>query len=393
MIKIAHIGDIHWGLGYPGPSPQSRFDDICRIMDWSADRIIEERCDLVLVAGDMYKDNRVFLDRASIEIKACISWLRKFSAAKILVVIISGTPSHDPVSAYELIEEMQINDVIIKTKPSIVPIWIDDEPINIACLPGMNRSSLVTQDEYRNMSPHQIHQVMSDRITQICHGLLSQCKEQEDTAVNILLSHITFDKADKGFQDLLMQHEPVLAAEAIDGFDLVSLGHIHRPQRVGNVFYCGSPERLSFNDEEIVPGFWIYEVDGGISSRFIETPARNYITECWEEWTVKGFIEGHKPGPGFKDAIARLKYVCDEATAKLLDRKALERALYDAGAYFVAEIKADIQRTDRVRDQEVTKSMNPSEALQKWAEQQETPPEEISVLQSMTAGLMEEVAS
>ena len=61
-IKIAHISDIHQGLGYPGPSPSSRFDDINRNLDWTADRLVTEKIDLCLIAGDMFKDAKVMLD-------------------------------------------------------------------------------------------------------------------------------------------------------------------------------------------------------------------------------------------------------------------------------------------------------------------------------------------
>lgn len=390
-MRIAHLGDVHWGLGYPGPSPQSRFDDITRVMDWVADQIIAEQCDLVLFAGDAFKDARVFLDRASVEIKAFAYWLRKVTVAGIPVIAISGTPSHDAISAYRLIQEMQIPGVTILTEPGVV--WHDG--LFIACLPGMNRSTLVTQEDYRNLPPHIIHQMMTDKITESCQELRAQC---EGPAV--LLAHLTYDLADKGFEDVLMQHEPVLTQEAVQGFDLVCLGHIHRPQQNGNVFYCGSPERLSFNDEQVTPGFWIHELNPAmfnltahpIKSRFIETPARPFVTATWEDWVVEGFIKGRKPGPGFKDAVVRLRYSCSEELAKQLDRKSLERALYEAGAYYVAEIKADIQRVDRARDQEVTEALGPVEALARWARQQDMPDEEIVALQAMTAGLLEEVA-
>jgi exonuclease SbcD len=89
-MKIAHVADSHWGLGYPGPDAYSRFDDIIRSMDFVADQIIAEHCELVLFAGDAFKDARVFLDRASIEISAFVAWLRKLSKAGIKVVVISG---------------------------------------------------------------------------------------------------------------------------------------------------------------------------------------------------------------------------------------------------------------------------------------------------------------
>lgn len=408
-MKIAHIGDIHWGLNYPGPNPESRFNDITRTMDWAADRIIEEACDLVLVAGDCFKDNRVFLDRASVEIKILASWIRKLSDAGIHVVIISGTPSHDPVSAYELVKEFAIPGVEIYTEPETTFF----EGISIACLPGVNRSDLVTQEEYRTLPPHVIHQIMTDKITETCQQLLSQC---ECGCPSILMTHMSYDMADKGFEDVLMQHEAVLTQEAVQGFDLVCLGHIHRPQQNGNVFYCGSPERLSFNDEGIDAGFWIHEIEQAsitgttgftlygnkyyIDSQFIETPARRFVTEKLNEIAVQFVVDGslcwdwteeddEKHGPPIKDAIVRVHYTCGEELAKQLNRKSLEKTLYDAGAFYVAEIKADIQRQDRARDEEVTESMGPVEAIGRWGEQQETPPEEIAALQSMTAELLE----
>lgn len=391
-LRIAHTGDIHFGLNYPGPTPESRFNDITRTMDWAADRIIEERCDLVLVAGDCFKDNRVFLDRASVEIRALVAWLRKLSVEGIPVVMISGTPSHDPVSAYELIKEIDIPGVEIFTESGITVLITALGDISIACLPGMNRSNLVTQEEYRTLPPHAIHQTMTDKITETCQGLLTECQ-----GPSILLSHLSYDMADKGFEDVLMQHEPVLTQEAVQGFDLVCLGHIHRPQRNGNLFYCGSPERLSFNDEHIQAGFWIHEINldlpyDNIESEFIETPAREFMTWDMDEVSIRQFIEeGIHPLCG--DAIVRVKYSCTEDLAKQLNRKVLERTLYSTGAFFVAEITANVQRQDRARDQEVTESMGPIEALGKWAEQKEITPEEIAVLQGMTADLLEEVSA
>ncbi|MFC6546726.1 hypothetical protein [Cohnella cellulosilytica] len=55
-----------------------------------------------------------------------------------------------------------------------------------------------------------------------------------------------------------------------------------------------------------------------------------------------------------RDAIVRVRYTCSEELQKRFDRRSLERALYDAGAYFVAEIRAEVERSERIRDTEVT---------------------------------------
>jgi len=211
-MKLAHIADIHWGLGYPGPNPQSRFDDICRVMDWTADRMIAEQVDLCLVAGDMFRKADVSLEKASREIRAAVAWLRKLTAAGIEVIVISGTPSHDPISAYELLKAFEMENVYVYTEPTIAVL---KSPV-IVCLPGMDRSNFSAQDEFRGLPAHVVHQMMTDHITEI-----TQKARRQINGPAIFLGHLTYDLADTGFEDVLMQNEAILTQEAIQGYDLV----------------------------------------------------------------------------------------------------------------------------------------------------------------------------
>lgn len=387
-MKIAHVADSHWGLNYPGPNPAARFEDITCTMDWVADRIIEERCELVLFAGDAFKDARVFIDRATIEIAAFTRWLRRLTQAGVQVVVISGTPSHDAVSAYKLIAEMKIQYVEVFTEPGIARF----PGFSVCCLPGLNRSNFATEDDLRGMPPHEVHQKMTEWLSNEAELLHSQCSD----GPVILMSHLTYDLADTGFEDVLMQNEPILTDETARKFDLVALGHIHRPQKAGgNVFYSGAPERHNFGDEHTVPGFYIHEFtrERGCyaSSRFIETPARRFVTLRWSELELTAWLDGQLDTFEVADAMVRVQYTCGEATQKRFDRRALEKALYDAGAYHVHEIKADVERTDRTRDAEVTEALGPLPALGKWAAQQGINENETKVLQGMTAALLGEV--
>jgi len=364
-------------------------------MDWAADRMIAEQVDLVIVAGDMFRKADVSLEKASREIRAAVAWLRKLTAAGIEVLVISGTPSHDPISAYELLQAFDLPGVRIVTQPNAIFFEKHDAALSIVCLPGMDRSSFANKEEYRGLPAHVMHQMMTDKIADTCQELLKD--EMFQTLVpnaSILVGHLTYDLADTGFEDVLMQNEAILTQEAIRGFDLVCLGHIHRPQQNGTVFYSGSPERLSFNDERQDAGFWIHETDdaGKFSSRFIDTPARKYLTINWTQKDVELFIQPygtiHKPITGGGE-IVRVIYQCSEELNKQLNRRSLETALYDAGAFFVAEIRGDIARADRQRDAEVTEQIGPVEAVRKWAANQEIPAEEIDELAAMAAQLME----
>ncbi|HBS59090.1 MAG TPA: hypothetical protein DEA44_07485, partial [Firmicutes bacterium] len=211
-------------------------------------------------------------------------------AAGIEAVIISGTPSHDPASAYELLEDYQMPHVTIIAEPAQIDIDCFDEGFSLALLPGVDRSNIVTREEYRDLPPHQVHQIMTSKITDVCRGLLAEC----NYTPSILIAHMTYAQADTGFEDLLQQNEAILTTEAIQGFDLVTLGHIHRPQQNGKVFYSGSPERLSFNDEKTDAGFWLHElVDGKFDSTYVQTPARRFITLQLNETGIQDFVNGN----------------------------------------------------------------------------------------------------
>jgi exonuclease SbcD len=426
-IKIAQVADVHQGANYPGPFPLARFEDIDYNLDFIANKLIAEKVDLVLLCGDLFKDAKVMLDRANKEIASIVKFLRKLSDAGIETIAISGTPSHDAIPAYDLVREMQIPDVDIYTKAVIAQPKAGEA--TIACLPGLNRSSLLTQEEYKGLPPEQVHHIMTDKITQLCVGMSAQ---MPDYKPKILMAHMTYQGADTGFTDLLMQNEPILTKEAVAGFDLVCLGHIHRPQIIDNkVYYSGPIERLSFSDENIEPGFWIHEVDADISvedleeymkksagkagriivknisdhplahahaeytqitSDFIVTPARKYTTLVWDAEMTKCYVDGVGFWGQYDDiagAVVRLKYHCDEDTARRINRKALENAIYDGGAFFVQEIKSEIEHSDRARDNTVNETLTPLQALEKWAVNQQIEEGEIRELVSMASGMME----
>ncbi|SFF22540.1 Exodeoxyribonuclease I subunit D [Paenibacillus algorifonticola] len=393
-MKIAHVADSHWGFGYAGPTPASRFEDITSTMDWVASRIITEECELVLFAGDAFKDARVFIDRATAEIQAFVAWLRRLSYAGIEVIVISGTPSHDAISAYHLIREMQIPRVQVFTEPENVHV----HGVNIACLPGMNRSNFATEAAFAGLPPHEFHSKMTEWITDQCRDLADYATAYHagEAVPTILLSHLSFDLADTGFEDALLQNEPILTDEAARMFDLVCLGHIHRPQFAGsNVYYSGAPERHNFGDEHTEPGFWIHDTETFTTkfanSEFIKTFARRFKTIDWCDMDIQAWLDGQVDDfASIQDAIVRVRYACSEELQKQFDRRSLEKALYDAGAFFVAEIRAEVERSERIRDVEVTEGLSPLTALAAWGNNQGLDADEIEELLAMTTDLMEE---
>ena len=387
------------------PATRTR-SHISTVADFMADKIVDEKCDLVLVAGDLFKDARVFLDRASVEIAAAVRWLRRFSEAGIPVVVISGTPSHDAVAAYELIKEMRIPGVEIFTTPGVF-----EYGCSIACLPGINRSTMASKEEFSKLPAHELHQLMTERVTQAVRGLEAECAND----FKIFMAHITCTGADKGFEDLLQQQEPVLTSEAVEGsgFDIICLGHIHKPQVIKGLsvptYYCGSPERLSFNEELHTPGFYIHNLGTGRGSEwtinppyFVQTPARNYCTlqfdlhdkdtEAFDRWC--SFITGEKGAEYLidrEDSIVRVRYKVTEAQAKQINQAAIVKALHDAGAFYVQGVEAEVVRSTRTRAAEADAGMTPTEALAMWGRVNAVEDEELAELTTRVKVLQQEV--
>lgn len=381
-MRIAHIADIHWGLGYPGPTPSSRHEDITNVAYWIAERIIEEKCDIALVAGDLFKDANVFINRASKEITTAVNWLRKL-VEHMPVVVISGTPSHDAVAAYKIIKEMRIPNLHIATMPEVIVV----NSAAIVCVPGINRSSFAKSDQYKGKSASEIHQAMTEQITALCMGLRTDI----NMPTKILMTHLTAEGADKGFDDLIMQHEPILKKEAMMGYDLVCLGHIHRPQQIPGVlaYYPGMIERLSFRDEDIKTGFYIHDVnDAGVKSTFIETPSREFVTVDLDATTAIGLSEGKEIFIA-TDSIVRVKYECTDEQAKLISPNRIRQSLYDAGAFYVTEIKPVITKAVRTRAEGATAEITPLEGIKIFCNLLGI--EEIAELTERTKSILEEV--
>jgi len=92
-----------------------------------------------------------------------------------------------------------------------------------------------------------------------------------------------------------------------------------------------------------------------------------------------------------KDAIARVRYECTDAQAKLINQNKITRDLYELGAFYVQSIEAKVRRETRARAAEADAGMMPYEALSMWGRVSEVPEEELQELRNRAFVLCEEV--
>ncbi|MCR4314535.1 MAG: hypothetical protein NUV84_04820, partial [Candidatus Uhrbacteria bacterium] len=147
--------------------------------------------------------------------------------------------------------------------------------------------------------------------------------------------------------------------------DLVCLGHIHKAQNWGEVYYSGSITRLNFGEAED-KGFWVHRFDSGkgrkVVSEFIKTPAREMVTLDCDALPSSDALPLVPEG-----ACVRLRYRVSEEDVHKVDEKALREKLSVMGAAEIT-IEKTVAPRQRVRAEGISGLVSLEEKLRKWAE-------------------------
>ncbi|MCK9325557.1 MAG: exonuclease subunit SbcD [Bacteroidales bacterium] len=418
-MRIFHTADWHLGE-FPGPvinGENARLMDTIRCIDFLVEKAQEEQPDVILIAGDLFHKSQMWAGPMLNLIDIAVSRLRRL-AAIAPTVLMYGTSNHDSLQAFENIKAMQIIDIYVVTTPKLFPLYTKSGPLQVAALPGLDKGHFRTL--YPGMDPAEENQKCSQLLGDIVLGMGA---ELDASTPSVLMAHYTVAgcEYDNGQQHIFTQNEVILPREAIAAspFDLVCLGHIHKDQEVDHctvpTFYSGAINGLTFNEEGQRKGFWLHEIldsvpeefkDFGKSAKvrsfFAKTPSREFLTFELDINDIQEFIgmgagiwqecepNGITLSPS--DKIVRLHYTCSDELNKQLNRKALEKSLYDAGAFYVAEIKP-VQINTALSKQELTENAGPLENLRNWCKAEGFTPEDTLPLEILARPLIDTVSA
>ncbi|HBC94347.1 MAG TPA: metallophosphatase [Pelotomaculum sp.] len=405
-MRILHTADWHLGE-FPGPvvdGKNARLMDTVRCIDFLVEKAMYVQPDAILIAGDLFHKSQQWANPMLNLIDIAASRLRQL-AAIAPTVLMFGTANHDNLQAFENIRAMRIDNLYIITTPYLFTFDTKSGPLQIAAVPGLDKGYFRTK--FPGMDPAEENQKCSELLGDIVLGLGAQV----DTLLpSVLMTHYSVAgcEYDNGQQHIFTQSEVILQREAIAAspFDLVCLGHIHKAQEVEHcgrpVFYSGAINGLTFNEEGQDKGFWIHDVEmdshDHVFSRFINTPYREFLTEKWDDQNIETFLsyEGEAPtwlhGTRVKDKIIRIHYECSDELNKQLNRKVLEKSLYEAGAFYVAEVKP-VQIITALTKQELSENAGPMENLRNWCRAEGFTPEETLELEILARPLIDTVSS
>ena len=378
-MKILHLADVHLGMenyGRIDPSTglHTRLQDFIKCFRFVIDIALEEKVDLVLFAGDAYKNS--FPNPTHQREFAC--QINRLSNAQIPVVLVNG--NHDnPVSfgkatSLEIFNTLNVSGVKVVANPELFNIKTKSGTIQIFALPWPTKSQYLVKEEYKNFTDKEITGEIQKRVSKTIEEFAKKIKPGIPA---IFVAHLAAKDAvySGSEKSAIIGRDPVFATNILaqHAFDYVALGHIHKFQDLNlqnqpPVVYSGSIERMNFGEEKEDKGFCLVTIEKGkIDYEFIPVPAKRFITIdiiIEEEQNPTEAIVKEIEKYDLSGAVVRVFYTIPSEREELLDFKKINAAL--DSAFLVAAITKKNKPVEKRKRTEISEDLTMSEAMEKY---------------------------
>ncbi len=283
MIKILHFADAHIDMvNYGRHDPQTglpvRVIDFLKSLDAIVDAAIQEKVDLVIFAGDAYRDR----NPAPTFQREWGRRIMRLSRQGIPTLLLVGnhdlSPALNRAHALDSFHTLEVPHVQVLDRPAFLgPQELEGLPLQVIALPWVSRSGFLAAidrsgirgiaGEYtragentRTPQESQVYDELADRLVELVGGWL----ESADPSLPVILAaHASVQGASYGGErTVMLGRDLVLPASMVRDprLDYVALGHIHKPQNLNEnkndprgydhppVIYPGSIERVDFGE-------------------------------------------------------------------------------------------------------------------------------------------------
>ena len=293
MVKILHFADAHIDMAnYGRHDPQTglpmRVMDFLKSLDEIIQTAIKDKVDLVIFAGDAYKDR----SPAPTYQREWGKRIMRLSRAGIQTLLLTGnhdiSPSTGRAHAIQEFDTLDVAHVKVLAEPKFLsPDDLEGLPVQIIALPWISRSGLMAKLELGGTDLKETYQVIAERISELIEGWLLKA---DSNLPIILTAHASVEGAKYGSERMVMLGNDVVLPPALvkdKRLDYVALGHIHKPQNLNEgghppVIYPGSIERVDFGEACDNKYFILADVSKG----------RTEVT--WQELeNIRPFIDIH----------------------------------------------------------------------------------------------------
>jgi exonuclease SbcD len=345
-MKFIHTADIHFGMeNYGRIDPKtgihSRLLDFEKSLNTCIDYAIEQKVDFFLFAGDAYKT----ANPSPTQQKLLLNCFMKLYRAHIPVVIVVG--NHDnPLSfgkahALDIFKILPVEGFHVFSKPDILHLTTRSGPVQIVGIPWPNRHNISMKENFYARTALELTQHISDSLAQIIGDL---AQKLDPALPAVLTGHLTvtsgiFSGSEKR---AIYGHDPVLMPSqlAIEPFDYVGLGHLHRFQNANSngkipVIYSGSIDRIDFGERKEDKGFCLVTIHSKEKTEyeFIKLETRPFVQievslerDKDQTATIIDAIKKHT----ITDAIVKILYTIPEQLVDEVNLRKVQTALIAA---------------------------------------------------------------
>ena len=402
-IRLLHFADAHidmanYGRHDPETGLPLRVLDFLKSLDTIIETAITEKVDLVIFAGDAYKDR----SPAPTFQREWGRRIIRLSQAGIRTLLLVGnhdlSPAIGRANAIQEFETLAVPHVTVLSRPQFLSADELGLPVQVIAIPWVARSGLVAATDGSAADSSEVFTNIEQRLTELVDGWLEQA---DPTLPTILTAHASVQGAKYGSErTVMLGADLVLPGSLVRDarLDYVALGHIHKPQDLNEnahppVIYPGSIERVDFGEASDDKFFIVAEIEKGrtqVEWRQL-TGVRPFIDRYLQLESpddVTAALERILPAPEqVADAILRLTVDYPRAWDQLIDEPALRRYAQAAFEFHLIK-RPQIESRIRLPSDQTVSSLSPLELLEQYWLASHT--ENVEMLRRMAKEILEE---
>ncbi len=419
-LKILHFADAHIDMANFGRhDPESglpvRVMDFLKSLDTIVAAAIEEKVDLVIFAGDAYKDR-------SPQPTFQREWGRRImrlSNAGIPTLLLVGnhdlSPSIGRAHALEEFKTLEVQKVFVADSPHFYRAGeLAGLPVQVMAMPWINRSGMMAHFDLKASEESDIYAELEDKVNEMVWAWI---EEADDSLPTIFTAHASVQGAAFGGERTVMLGTDLTLSGSLvrnPAFDYVALGHIHKPQNLGGgpgpgeppetpgapnqppVIYPGSIERVDFGEAEDRKYYIIAELgDGPARVHWRElTGIRRFIDRritLQHDKDVNGQLRNTLPEPAaMQEAIVRLVIDYPRDWEALIDETALREQALGAFEFHLVK-RPQMESRIRLAEDQSIGSLTPLELLDLYWKQHHVEGEERASLAKLAEEVLQQV--
>jgi exonuclease SbcD len=408
LIKLLHFADAHIDIAAHGKHDAEsglpvRVLDFLKALDTIIDSAIREKMDLVIFAGDAYKDR----SPAPTFQREWGRRIMRLSNAGIPTILLVGNHDISPASGrattLQEFDTLSVPHVHVIHKPEFLkPADLEGLPVQVLGLPWVFRSGLMAALELSGSDLNSVNEELELRLAEI----LDKWMDLLDPALpTILTAHGSVQGALYGNErTVMLGRDLVLPGGLVKDprLDYVALGHIHKAQDVNQgshppVVYPGSIERVDFGEVGDDKFYVIASIERGKTTyEFCKLDGRRFFDRSVKLTEQNGLMDKVMTAlpseKELKDAIIRLTVEYPRELDVFLDEQQIRKHCEGALEFHLFRKPQEEARLRLPADQTLA-SLTSMQMLDLYWQTINSKPQEQDELKDLAASIIDSINS